>query len=173
MYIDFEINDTGDLIFQRKEKSYNPLKVKFNLSQTNVQKITFHIEENYYEKETKDNSLKVSFFIKKEKDVYSANYISSEDALMQLIKLKMKTTLGELPLRKDFGSILTTVKHANMDSSNLRRVELIIIDCLKDLIRNPQVTVSPYINYKNGYQQTVKIKIFNDSDFLLEYVMER
>lgn len=173
MFVDLQINSTGDIVFHKEDKQYKALKVKFCLSQTKVQKVSFHMEDSFFKKETKDNLLKVSFFINKEKDAYAVTSLKDDDVYIQMINLKLKTVLGELPQRPSFGSTLTTVKHMNINDKSLKQVELIVKDSLKDIVRDPVVKVVPYINYKNGYEQSIKINIYNDTNLLLEYIVER
>ena len=44
---------------------------------------------------------------------------------------------------------------------------------LSNIITNPRVELTPIIDYKNGYKQTVQINIFAGNSFLLEYNIER
>lgn len=173
MFVDLQINNTGDIVFHKEDKQYKALKIKFCLSQTKTQKVSFHMEDCFYKTETKDNLLKVSFFVNKEKNSYSVTALKDNDVYIQMINLQLKTVLGELPNRPTLGSTLTTVKHMNINEKSLKQVELIVKDSLKNIIRDPQVNVIPYINYKNGYDQTIKISIYNDTNLLLEYIVER
>lgn len=174
MYVDFKVSDTGDLIFQEQSKNFNPLCIKFNISKTKVQKIQFDLIQDFYvENKIPDTAQKVTFFIDKNPSKYSAEILVGDNAFNQLIMLKLKTVLGELPERKDFGSTLSTLRHKNIDDKNLSLLEKITESTLEGIIRNPTVKAEPFIDYSNGYNQTVKLYIYNDSNLLMDYVLER
>jgi hypothetical protein len=57
-YVDFAINDTGDLLFAKRDDKYTSLSIKFNISKTKVQKISFLTEESDSTIHHSDNYLK-------------------------------------------------------------------------------------------------------------------
>ena len=171
MFVDFKIDDTGDLIFQEQSKNFNPLSIKFNISKTKTQKIQFDLSSNYFEQKKSNNSQKITFFINNKPNKYSAEIVVGDNSLNQLMFLKLNTVLGELPNRSDFGSTLSTLRHKNIDDKNLSLLEKITESTLKDIIRNPSVKAKPFIDYSDGYNQVVKLEIFNNSNLLLEYIL--
>lgn len=173
MYADFKITDTGDIVFQEQSKSFNPLLVKFNISQTKAQKIQFDFSPEYSNNKISKSAQKIKFFIKKNPNKYSAEILVEDNAINQLIFIKLKTVLGELPERSYFGSTLSTLKHKPINDKNLTLIEKITENALKDIIRTPTVKAEPYIDYNNGYVQTVKLYIYSSNNLMLEYILER
>lgn len=171
-YVDFAINDTGDLIFTERNDKYKSLNIKFNLSQTKAQRISFLTSESDSIVHSSDNYLKISFKIEDVENKMTSISYKDTDALVQLIAVQLKGTLGELPYRTDDGSELSTYKHQNINDTTLNNLKDYLESFLATYIYNPSVTVTPYIDYSNGYVQTVKIYIYSNSNFILDYVVE-
>lgn len=171
-YVDFAINDTGDLIFSSRNQSYTSCKIQFNISQTKVQRISFLTSESNTIYHKSDNYLQISFKIEDIEDKLTSVAYKDTDALIQLIAVQLKGTIGELPYRTTDGSKLSTYKHQNINDATLSSLESYLESFLKDYISNPSVTATPYIDYSNGYIQTVKLYIYSGSSLLLDYVLE-
>lgn len=172
MYIDFKLNDTGDLLFMEKSDTLQHQKISFNLSKTKSQKITFNI---YDSKEVFHNSnqyLKAQFIINKNKPKVIALTCNDKEEKIQLITLKLKTCLGDLPQRKDFGSKLSLYKHENINSKLLESLEIYLKSILDNDIAALSIQATPIIDYENGYKQTVQIDIFSNDELLLNYKIE-
>lgn len=172
MYVDFEIDDSGDLLFSEKSNN-KPQKISFNLTDTKTQKIAINFFDCQPVSHKNNNYLKVEFFIDNDKPKSIANIVTEDNALAQLITLKLKTTLGTLPQRLNFGSKLSTFKHQNLDESSLKTLRVYLNSILQNDIPNVNVDVQPYIDYKNGYKQTVNIAVYSSNKLLLEYKVER
>lgn len=172
MFGDFEISKNGDLLFQKIETENTSLRLKFTLTRTNALKIGFDLEE--FELQTpSENALKISFDIKRKTANEAACIVRGRDADAQLISIKLRTVLGELPQRKEIGSKLASLMHKEINETTLRLVEDYVKECISDIVQNPTVTATPYISYNNGYSQTVKVEIHDDTDNLLTYILER
>lgn len=172
MYVDFQIDDSGDLLFTEKNNN-KPQKVSFNLTHTRTQKIAINLFDCETINHKNNNYLKVEFFIDNDKPKNIANIVTGDDSLAQLITLKLKTTLGTLPERLTFGSKLSTFKHQNLDDSSLKNLRVYLTSILENDIPNVNVDVQPFIDYNNGYKQTVNIAVYNSNKLLLEYKVER
>lgn len=172
MYIDFKLNDTGDLLFMEKPDSLQPQKISFNLSKTKTQKITFNIYDAEEISHNSNRYLKVQFFINKSKPKIIAVTCNDKDEKIQLISLKLKTCLGDLPQRIDFGSKLSLYKHENINSKSLKSLETYLKSILDNDIDALSIQVNPIIDYENGYKQTVQIDIFSNEELLLNYKIE-
>jgi len=170
MIADFKISKTGDLIFKENDITSNKIKVSFILSKTNACKVCFDFNE-FYAPAVSNNALKIRFDLVKKTANKSITVLKEEEALAQLLSLKLKTTLGELPLRKAFGSKISLLKHKEINNSNLKLLEEYITDCISDIVSEPTVEASAYIDYKNGYNQTVKVKIYNKNKNILDYIL--
>lgn len=171
MYVDLAINSTGDLLFQEQNSNYKSLKVSFSLSNTKAQKISFNIEDS--NKIISANALRVNFNIENKKPKDSAVIYKDNVAKAQLIALKLKTTLGDLPMRQDFGSKISMFRHQNINNKNLSNLETLVAKTLEGMIYNPKVIATPIIDMQNGYTQIVKLEVYSNNNLLLEYKMER
>lgn len=171
MIADFAINKSGDLLFQEQDVNSTSLKVSFVLSNTNATKIVFDLSE--FELNTPSrNALKVSFDLVKKTANKSVHIVKEDEMIAQLLTLKLKTSLGELPLRQKFGSEISLMKHKEINKANLDKLAQYVKSCIEDIISNPIVEAKPYINYNNGYSQTVILNIYGDNKTLLKYIIE-
>lgn len=172
MLVDFAVDSSGDLIFTEQDVLSNSLKVSFAFSKTKAMKIVFDFIECEPSKHS-DHALKISFDLVKKTANKSVAIHKDQDAIQQLLTLKLKTTLGELPLRKEFGSKLSLLKHKEINDNNLKILEHYILEAISDIVTNPKVEAVPYINYNNGYQQTILVKIYDSKREILHYIIER
>lgn len=170
MYVDFEIDNNGDLVFEEKKNTSQ--KISFNISNSSSQKVSFSLFNFSTSKHNSNNYLSVEFLIDRLKDKSLSKAVKGENALAQLIELKLKTTLGTLPERIDFGSKMSLFKHKNINEKSLNELKAYLLSLLKNDIPNLSIDVSPYINYSNGYDQTVKIDIYSSNKLLLNYKIE-
>lgn len=173
MFVDFAVNKTGDILFTENNINYKPLNIKFNISKTISQKISFNIEEDSEDIHNSKDYLKVSFLIEKDSNTVPNLIYKDKDALAQLISLQLKDVLGELPYRIDNGSKLCLFKHENITPEILNYMKIYLESFLKKYLQNPNVTITPIIDYSNGYKQTVEIFIKNNNDLILQYKVER
>ena len=172
MIADFAISKTGDLIFKSNDITSNSLKISFSLSNTKAMKVSFDMIE-FEPVPVSKNALKVYFDLVKKTADKSATILKEEAALSQLLTLKLRTSLGELPLRQEFGSKISLLRHKEINYANLNLLENYIKSCISDIVRNPTVKASPYIDYSNGYNQTVIIRIYDNNKNVLDYILER
>lgn len=173
MLLDLALTNTGDILFQEKDENNQPQKIIFNYSKTCSQKISFNIYDVESTKHDSNNYLKVDFFIDKNNPKSMAVTYSDSEAKAQLITLKLKTCLGELPERSNFGSKLSSFRHQNINDTNLKSLEKYLESILSNDISNVSVKADVYIDYNNGYKQTVNLSIFSDDSILLQYKIER
>lgn len=171
MIADFAISNTGDLLFQEQDINSTSLKVSFVLSKTKAAKIVFDLSE--FELNTpSNNALRVSFDLVKKTANKSVQIVKEDEMVAQLLCLKLRTSLGELPLREKFGSKISLMKHEEINKSNLDKLAQYVKTCIEDIVTNPTVEAKPYINYNNGYIQTVILNIYGDDKNLLNYIIE-
>jgi hypothetical protein len=172
MYVDFAINENGDLVFEDSNQNYSHLHLKFNISKNNIQKVSFAIRKGERLIHSSDDYLKVSFFLKGNEQNIITKLYKDDDALIQLIKLQLKDNLGELAYRTEDGSLLNSFKHRNINEETLTELENYLTEFLSSYLFNPIVKVTPNINYINGYKQEILIDIYNNEDHLLSYTLE-
>lgn len=170
MYIDFAINETGDLIFE--ESSRFPLKLSFNYSKYKGQKISFYTRKNS-DIEKDNRTLKISFDINSRKNEVAMILKKSYAELGQFIFIQLKDVLGEIKNDEEDGSRLEIFRHENINDETLDAMKIYLENFLSSIISNPTVELTPIIEYKNQYKQTVQIKIYSGNNLLLEYNIER
>ena len=171
MIADFAISKSGDLLFQEQDINSSSLKISFVLSNTNATKIVFNFSE-FALNTPSNNALKISFDLAK-KTANKTVYIVKEDEMIaQMLTLKLKTSLGELPYRKNFGSEISLMKHKEINKVNLDKLAQYVKTCIEDIVSNVSVEAKAYIDYNNGYNQTVILYIYGDNKELLNYVIE-
>lgn len=170
MLADFKISKTGDLIFQSNDIQSNSIKISFVLSNTNACKVCFDFNE-FSSIEPSPNALKIQFNLVDKTANKSVALLKNEESLNQLLSMKLKTTLGELPLRKNFGSKISLLKHKEINTTNLKKLEECIKETISDILSEPTVTATPYIDYSNGYNQTVQVRIYDRNKNVLNYIL--
>lgn len=171
MIADFAISKTGDILFKEQDINSSSLKVNFTLSDTKALKVMFDLSE-FQNNIPSSNAIKVSFDLVKKTANKSIHIVKEEDMLAQLLTLKLKTTLGELPNRANFGSEISLIKHQEINNANLNKLANYVKSCIEDIISNPVVEAKPYIDYSNGYKQTVILNIYGEDKNLLNYIIE-
>ena len=172
MYVDFAINNTGDLVFAKRDDKYKSLNIKFNLTKTKVQKISFLTSPSDDVNHGSDNYLKISFMIENVENKTSSVVYKDTTAIAQLIAIQLKGTVGELPYRTDDGSKMSLFKHQNINDKNLRNLESYLETFLADYIFNPSVTAKPVLNFTNGYKQEVELYVYSNNNLVLQYKIE-
>lgn len=171
MIADFAISKSGDLLFQEQDINSTSLKVSFTLSQTKAYKVIFDFSEFNLNTPSK-NALRLSFDLVKKTANKSVQIVKEDEMIAQMLALKLKTSLGELPLREEFGSNISLMKHQEINKANLDKLAQYVKTCIEDIIANPTVEAKPYISYNNGYIQTVILNIYGDDKNLLNYIIE-
>lgn len=171
MIADFAISKSGDLLFQEQDVNSTSLKVSFALSRTKATKIVFDFSEFELNTPSK-NALKVSFDLVKKTANKSVHIVKEDEMIAQMLTLKLKTSLGELPLREKFGSKISLMKHQEINKVNLDKLSSYVKTCIEDIVKNPIVEAKAYIDYNNGYRQTVILNIYGEDKNLLKYIIE-
>lgn len=171
MYTDFEINDTGDLIFKEDDNFNKSIKISFFYSKFKGQKIRFSTR-GFPDKQI-ENAIKVSFTIDSNKDVVKINTVKDLDELSQFLYIQLKDVLGEDSIRENDGSKLSMFRHDEINETNLKILKIYLQNFLSQYLTNPIVNLTPIIDYQNGYKQAVQIQIYSGNNLLLEYNLER
>lgn len=172
MYADFSMTDTGDILIT-EDNPNKELKISFLYSKNKGQKISFYIRGLASEKNIDNRTLKVSFDIFNKTNEIKFKTKKGIEELGQYIYIQLKDTLGEIEEDSEDGSQLSYFIHENINESSLKALKIYLENFLSNIITNPRVELTPIIDYKNGYKQTVQINIFAGNSFLLEYNIER
>ena len=167
-YYDFMITENGDISFVENDIENKRFNLKFYLSNFNTMNIKFNIERTSKIKNEK-HMMNINK-IKYNKKIFS---VSDKDYIIQQIKIRLRTSLGELPLRKTFGSTLETQMHKDIQDKTVQKnIENIVSSIVSEFLKNYSIKVIPYIDRNNGYYQTFKINIYSNNSLILEYEME-
>ena len=171
-YYDFMLTENGDISFIENNIENKRFNLKFYLSNSNTINITFNIERTS-NINTKKHMMNITFNLNKIKYNKKIFSVSDKAYVIQQIKTRLRTSLGELPLRKTYGSILETQMHKDItDKVVQKNVENIVSSVVSDFLKNYSIKVIPYIDKNNGYYQTFKINIYSNNSLILEYEME-
>lgn len=170
--IDFLLTSTGDITFSESDNESNRLTINFYKSNAKTLKISFDIE-GYGDLEPEKNTLKITFHVQNLKNNKRADLIKGDAYLMQQILMRLKTSLGELSMRQEIGSMIEAVMHKDIrDKVVHSKLEKIIADAIKDLLGDFAVKVVPKIDKSNGYDQCINAYIYKDDYLLLTYGLE-
>ena len=171
-YYDFMITENGDISFVENDIENKRFNLKFYLSNFNAMNIKFNIERTSKIKNEK-HMMNITFNLNKIKYNKKIFSVSDKDYIIQQIKIRLRTSLGELPLRKTFGSTLETQMHKDIQDKTVQKnIENIVSSIVSEFLKNYSIKVIPYIDRNNGYYQTFKINIYSNNSLILEYEME-
>lgn len=169
---DFLITPEGDLVFSESNNDSKRLVINFYKSKVKALKISFDME-GYGKLKPNKNSLTIDFDILEIKNNKRVELIQDDAYLMQQILMRLKTSLGELPLRQEIGSMIETVMHKEITDKALhKKIEKIVSNTIKDLISDCAVKVIPKIEKSDRYNQCIEIYIYKDNSLLLNYGLE-
>lgn len=170
--MDLLITPSGDLFFTEIDKESSRLLITFYKSINNALKVDFDVQGNS-KNQSSEGSLMVSFDISHKLRNKRAAIVKDDAYKIQQIYIRLKTSLGELAYRTSIGSTLETVKHKNLNDSQIKsQVESIVAKAINDVLTNFTVEAAPEINKENGYKQIMNIKIYENNELLTTYQME-
>lgn len=170
--VDFLLTPTGDLVFTEIEEEKTRLKLSFFKSAGKALKINFNVEDSEYPTRN-NNTLVINFNLENIKNNKRILTVKDNAYLMQQIIIRFKTSLGELPLRSTYGSLLETTMHKNLHDIETRKdIEKKATDAIADLLDDFYVKATPIINRVNGYNQTMCLTVYENDEEILRYEME-
>lgn len=169
---DFLITPSGDLVFSEANNDEKRLTIKFYKSNTKVLKIGFDTEE-YATLKANENALTIKFDILEVKNNKRANLIQDEAYIMQQILIRLRTSLGELPLRQEIGSMLETVMHKDLDDKSVHnKIKNIISDSISDLLYDYSIEIVSEVEKSDRYHQRIKAYIYKEDSLFMSYGLE-
>ena len=170
--MDFLITPSGDLSFSEVKNESKRLTVNFYQGKDRSLRVNFDIE-TYEELLPQKNTLTITFDVYDIKENKRVLLVKDDAYISQQILMRLKTSLGELPLRQEIGSMMETVMHKDlMDSAIHRKVEKIVSEAIRDLIDDYSVKAIPSVSKIDGYNQCIKVYIYKDNSLLISYEME-
>lgn len=176
MLVDFAVNNQGDILIEDRNLDYSTLHLAFNITDTSVQKISFNINDRILIKNDINriaHNLKLSFYIDDSISNKGVSLLNDDDVKIQLLKLKLKDVLGELPALKEWGSSISEFKHKNINENNLIDLNNLLEKELNDNISNVKVKSEAFIDMNDAYIQKIKIYILNpfNNELLFTYIL--
>ena len=170
---DFFITKNGDLTFEQNNNKKNKLKIMFYKTKSNALKIDIKVD-SYESIKRNKNSLKINFKLTKLENDKRAMLVKDNAFLIQQIYMRLKTSLGELPLRNEIGSTIEKIKHKNLNDEKTKNdTEEIVKNAIKDILYEYSIKAIPkIINDGTDYKQIMKVMIYESNDLLFVYETE-
>lgn len=173
MAIDFLIDNKGDFVFSNIEQ-YPRLRIDWIDSTQPTLRIDFEQTEERSTFSQTDKQFRIDFITDRDNRTLDAKAatVTGKYELRQRIMLKLRTELGELRLKPDFGSYIVTQRHEDIRSQSVQSmIQSIVLSEVRDILDNPRVSVIP--RRKTGtpfYCQNINVYIYNDEELL--FVLE-
>lgn len=173
MAIDFLVNNQGDFVFSNIEQ-YPRLRIDWIDAKQPVLRIDFEQSEEYGSFPQNSKQLRIDFITDRDNRTLDAKAATVTEIyeLRQRIMLKLRTELGEMKLKPNFGSYIVTQRHEDIMSESVQSmVQSIVLAEVKNMLSNPRVTVVP--KKKTGtpfYCQNMNVYIYEDEELL--FVLE-
>lgn len=170
--VDLLLTATGDVAFIETKEEKSRLKLTFFKTSGKAVKINFYTE-NIEEPKASNNGLTIKFNIENIKNNKRILTVKNDAYRVQQIKMRIKTSLGELPERTNIGSTLETVIHKRLyDSDVISKTKSIITEALTDIIEDLYIEAEPIIKKVDSYEQLMRIYIYSGNNLLLTYETE-
>lgn len=167
--IDFALTEKGDLILE-KQSSFSKFKMDFRIAAYPVFTVKFF--QVPYQYVVHDNNLKITFDTEAHSKVtkHRAAFVKDKEALIQQIKIRLRTQLTELPTRQTIGSQLQLMKHERLNSAtNLSRIKTMTVAAINNIVSNLEVIVKAEETTGSFYCQNVNIYIYSDGVLLCNF----
>ena len=169
---DLKIDNSGDLVMDKE----NPLPC-FKLSFIVSDYPAFHLSFRQTSEETfmsKGNKPLSQFMLTFAPGTPSypdiVPVINGNDELKQRIIILLRTELGEITNKSDFGTELYTVKHLDItQQSTLDRIHDIVYDAVKDILNDPNVFVSQKYGTGPFFHATAAVYIMDGNQSIYDF----
>ena len=173
MAIDFLVNNQGDFVLSSIEQ-YPRLRIDWIDATQPVLRIDFEQGEEYSSFSQNSKQLRIDFITDRDNRTLDAKAATVTDIyeLRQRIMLKLRTELGEMKLKPNFGSYIVTQRHEDIMSESVQSmIQSIVLAEVKNMLNNPRVTVVPKKKTETPfYCQNMNVYIYEDEELL--FVLE-
>lgn len=168
---DLYINEYGDIEFEDFDTNKNTLKISFFKSKNKALKVSFdNLSFSDYRRSA--NCINVSFYTSNKNGIQKPKEVSDRDYLIQQINMSLKTTIGELPLRKDIGSTLEVMNHIDIsDNKNILDIKKVLYNSIKRLLPNCEIDINVLSSNNNNYYPVLEARIKEDTN-VFSYELE-
>ena len=171
---DLMLTASGDLMFLSKTRKNNKIQLQFVFTQNHAIKIDFSLD--YFKAiERRPNQILLSFDVGESiYEAQQAKVINKLRGVSQACYIRLKTTLGELPYRETIGSNLEKTKHDFLFDPIVKNKVLEYAKlAIQDILPNAEIKLTASAKHTpNGYQQVMKISIYDEEVLILEYQLE-
>lgn len=168
--IDFAISNNGDIMLS-PIKQYPRLAIKFFTSQYPKFRLQFHQgqEQKIIEH---PGCLKIRFNSKQRKinEGLSSQLLNSKEELKQRILLRLRTELGDIKKRPDYGSDIVSVRHLDINSADTQQKIIdTVYDQVSDIIDNPVIKAVPAICDGTFFCQNIDVYIYDGEELIYRF----
>ena len=169
MSIDLKVDNRGDFILSSIEE-YPRLRIDWIDSSYKVLRIDFEQGEEC-KRPIRGERLQIDF--RTNKDTFMLNKkalsLTDKEELRQRIMIKLRTELGEMSLKPEFGTYLNTQKHEDINSAVTQQmVQNIVYGAVYDMLENPSVRAIPKRKDGPFYCQNMNVYIYEDDELFFE-----
>lgn len=168
---DLAITESGDLMFLEEDKKEKDFKVTFNISAGKTLKLSFKVDNSSTIQKRTNEDLVVSFKIRNKVNNKKALTVSNNNALIQAIRIRLLTSIGEIKIRPEFGSKLELVKHRPLYDKKVQITAAEYIkDAISDILPSATIKVKPVINHNMNYSQCLCAYIYKGDKMIYKHV---
>lgn len=169
MAVDLKIDNRGDFILSSITE-YPRLRIDWMDSENKVLRIDFEQgEEQSYTPLGDKLSIR---FRTKQNDLLlnkKALTLTDKEELRQRIMIKLRTEFGEMSLKPEFGTYLTTQKHEDINSAVTQQmVQNIVYGAVYGMLENPSVRAIPKRKDGPFYCQNMNVYIYEDDELFFK-----
>lgn len=164
--IDFKLTKTGDLVFIDSFREKSQMTISFNVSSAMNKKISFYVKEN--KRKIPKDSLSIRFDVEKRNIKKDDCIVANEhETKRQMVENVLSTTVGELSYRKEFGSMLETIRYDQLyDRDNIEKTKSIIKEAINNVLPETEVNIEPYYRAYPVFKQGFKVEVYESGNII-------
>lgn len=167
--LDFKITNSGDLAFSNNIIS-EEIIIRFTIARHPSLTVFFDTPQRVFNK--KEEGLTISFDTNK---VLNLNdkfaTVRSDDELVQAIRVRIRTELGELKRKENVGSTISLWKHKKIDDDMLNNIKNIVQDIVFEVTNSERYSVEAVRKegIGNFYCQNITVYIYREKDLIYQF----
>lgn len=176
--IDLKLDTRGDIILDETPDN-SRIKVSFGISPYPILKITFRQQKEYdtdaeiYQPNS-SNKIKIKF---KTIAMPTGNQVGiscyDKEEIKQRIRILLKTNLGEISSKEDFGTLLNNYRHKDLTQQSIRTtIEEQVEADLANILENPSVMARHERINSIFYYQNLTLYIYNNDQPVCDLTLE-
>ena len=173
MAFDFRINDVGEISLSTPRK-YDRLRIDWYDSDYPVLRIDFEQGQEYPPRLHKNKRLRIDFNTVKGEEFNNrkVDTIHDDNEIRQRIAIRLRTELGDVALKPDFGTRLVTQRHKDILSEDVQKtIEQLVLSEISDILPNPRVFAIPTKTSGPFFCQNIRVIIYNDNEIVYSLLL--